>query len=131
MPGADAELVDHTERILHVMTYCEGMGTSLWHYPQAVAVMEAHVRHLDALAPTPERYFAAVMVAAYLTKETPLRFGDAELHARWHRLRTSYLALTDRTAWCHAARDAFTAGDNRMTWLANHGPPELNLRAEG
>ncbi|MET9561794.1 hypothetical protein [Streptomyces tauricus] len=58
-------------------------------------------------------------------------FGDAELHARWHRLRTSYLALTDRTAWCHAARDAFTAGDNRMTWLANHGPPELNLRAEG
>ncbi|MGN9814985.1 hypothetical protein ACTMUQ_06520 [Streptomyces sp. SD11] len=41
------------------------------------------------------------------------------------------LALTDRTAWCHAARDAFTAGDNRMTWLANHGPPELNLRAEG
>ncbi|UPZ34559.1 hypothetical protein MUK60_02180 [Streptomyces sp. LRE541] len=97
----------------------------------AVEVMEAHVRHLDALAPTPERYFAAATVAAYLTKETPLRFGDAELHARWHRLRTSYLALTDRTAWCHAERDAFTAGDNRMTWLPNHGPPELNLRAEG
>ncbi|MFL1897999.1 hypothetical protein ACJWDR_02775 [Streptomyces tauricus] len=128
-PGADAELVDHTGRILHVMTYCEGMGTSLRHYPQAVEVMEAHVRHLEALAPTSERYFAAATVAAYLTKETPLWSDDIELHARWHRLRTSYLALTDRTAWCHAARKAFAATDSRMTWLANHGPSKLNLRA--
>ncbi|MFJ2264062.1 hypothetical protein ACIOKD_38250 [Streptomyces sp. NPDC087844] len=98
--GADAELVDHTGRILHVMTYCEGMGTSLRRYPQAVEVLEAHVRHLGTLGPTSERCFVATTVAAYLAKETPLWSDDAELTVRWHRVRTAYLALIERATWC-------------------------------
>lgn len=49
----DPELVDRAARLLHTMTYCEGMGTSLRHYPHAVTVLEAHVRHLENLERQP------------------------------------------------------------------------------
>ncbi|WP_328491691.1 hypothetical protein OHS59_02325 [Streptomyces sp. NBC_00414] len=126
--GADAALVDHTGRILHVMTYCEGMGTSLRHYPQAVDVLEAHVQHLGHLDPTSERCFVAATVAAYLARETPLWSDDVELTARWHRVGTSYLALARHAAWCHVIREGLVAGDSRMTWLADHVAADLSLR---
>ncbi|WP_327416801.1 hypothetical protein [Streptomyces sp. NBC_01233] len=127
--GDDAEVVDHTGRILHVMTYCEGMGTSLRHYPHALAVMEAHVRHLGRLGPTAERYFAAATVAHYLTKESPAWSDDAGATARWARARASYLTLVDRADWCDTAREGLAAGDGQLTWLADSVAPELELRA--
>jgi hypothetical protein len=127
--GDDAESVDQAGRLLHVMTYCEGMGTSLRHYPHAVAVLEAHVRHLGHLGPTAERYFAAATVAHYLTKETPAWSDAAGIKARWDKAQTSYLALVDRADWCDAAGEGLAAGDTRLAWLADSVAPELNLRA--
>ncbi|MET9153990.1 hypothetical protein ABZX82_22350 [Streptomyces griseoflavus] len=127
--GHDAGIVDHAGRILHVMKHCEGMGTSLRHYPQALTVMEAHVRHITDLGPTAERYFAAASVAQYLGAETPAWSDDAAVRARWDQVRTSYLALTDRADWCVAAREGLAAGDGRMTWPAGSMAPEPDLRA--
>jgi hypothetical protein len=40
--------VDQAGRLLHVMTYCEGMGTPLRRYPHAMTVLEAHARWDEA-----------------------------------------------------------------------------------
>ena len=49
----DEELVDHTGRLLVVMTYCGGMGLTLKEYPPAGAVVEAYARaRLAATADT-------------------------------------------------------------------------------
>ncbi|MFF4351347.1 hypothetical protein [Streptomyces sp. NPDC001530] len=127
--GDDAELVDHTTRLLHVMTYCEGMGTSLRRYPHAVIVLEAHVGCLENLGPTAERYFAAATIAQYLTKETSAGSDDPGLKARWEQSRTAYLALLDKEDWCDRAREGLAAEDDRLTWLADSVAPELRLRA--
>ncbi|GGV85709.1 hypothetical protein GCM10010294_65390 [Streptomyces griseoloalbus] len=127
--GDDAEVVDHTGRILHVMQCCEGMGTSLRQYPDALAVLEAHVRHIKELGPTAERYFVAATTAQYLTEEAPAWSDDATLKTRWDEARTSYLSLVDRADWCGTAREGLAAGDRRLTWLADSKAPELDLRA--
>lgn len=127
--GDDAELVDHTTRLLHVMTYCEGMGTSLRHYPHAVTVMEAHVRHLADLGPTASRYFVAASIARYLTEEMPAGSDDPGLEARWRWIGSSYLALLDRKDWCDTAREGLAAEDGRLTGLAESVAPSLKLRA--
>ena len=127
--GDDAEVVDHTGRILHVMQHCEGMGTSLRQYPQALAVLEAHVRHIGHLGPTAERYFAAATIAQYLAKEAPAWSDDAALKARWDKAQASYLALVHRADWCSTAREGLAAGDWRLTWLADSMASELGLRA--
>ncbi|MEV6651552.1 hypothetical protein [Streptomyces sp. NPDC051219] len=127
--GDDAELVDHTTRLLHVMTYCEGMGTSLRRYPHAVTVLEARVRYLGHLEPTVERYFAAATIAQYLTKETPVASDDPGLKACWEQSRTAYLTLLDQEDWCDTAREGHEAEDARLTWLAGSVAPELKLRA--
>ncbi|MFD5269374.1 hypothetical protein [Streptomyces sp. NPDC058335] len=128
--GADAEVVDQTGRILHVMTYCEGMGTPLRRYPHAVALMEAHVRHLRRLGPTAERYFAVATVAHYVTQETPLQSHEVPgIKERWDEARASYLALIDRREWCEVARSGLAHGDERLTWLATDVAPNLRLRA--
>lgn len=127
--GDDAEVVDHTGRILHVMKYCEGMGTSLRHYPHALTVLEAHAGHIAKLGPTAGRYFAAASVAQYLTAQAPAWSDDAEDKRRWDAVRTSYLTLVDRADWCRTAREGLAAGDWRMTWLAESMAPELDLRA--
>lgn len=107
----DSELVDHTTRLLHAMTYAEGMGTSLRRYAEAVPVLEAHVRHLGRLGPTTERYLAAVTLARYLTEETPSWSDDAGIKARWDGVRTAYLALADHADRCDVARAGLAAGD--------------------
>ncbi|MFE0652368.1 hypothetical protein ACFVZH_27685 [Streptomyces sp. NPDC059534] len=127
--GHDAALVDQAGRILHVMTYCEGMGESLRYYPHALAILEAHARHVGALGPSAERYFVAATVAAYLMKESPVRSDAPATRARWDAARRSYLALTDREDWCGAAREGLAAGDHRLTCLADSVAPELGLRA--
>ncbi|MFF3315788.1 hypothetical protein ACFYV5_09755 [Streptomyces sp. NPDC003035] len=127
--GDDAELVDHTGRILHTMTFCDGMGASLRYYPPALAVLETHVRHIGHLGPTVGRYFVAASVARYLTKEAPAWSDDATLKARWDAARASYLALLDRADWCGTAREGLAAGDWRMNWLVEYMAPEIDLRA--
>ncbi|MFE5630051.1 hypothetical protein [Streptomyces sp. NPDC056543] len=125
----DAAVVDQTGRILHVMTYCEGMGTSLRHYPHALTVMEAHVRHLGHLGPTAERYCDATTVSRYLGAETPAWSDDDGLQARWDDVRRSYVDLLGRTEWRDAAREGLAAGHARLTWLVDSVAPELGLRA--
>lgn len=127
--GADAEVVDHAGRLLHVMKYSEGMGTSLRQYPPALTVLEAHVRHIERLGPTPERYFAAASVAHYMTEEMPVWSDAAMVRARWGEVRTAYLALVARADWCGTAREGLAAGDWRMTWLTEVVAPQLDLRA--
>jgi hypothetical protein len=127
--GDDAELVDHTTRLLHVMTYGEGMGTSLRRYPDAVTVLEAHARHVVRLRPTVERYFAAASIAQYLSGQTPDGSNEPGIKARWEEARTSYLTLLDRDDWCDTAQAGLASGDDRMRWLAGAVAPELNLRA--
>ncbi|MCX4697440.1 hypothetical protein OG252_15390 [Streptomyces sp. NBC_01352] len=129
MFGDDAELVDHTTRLLHAMTYGEGMGTSLRRYPYAVLVLEAHVRALGDLEPTVERYLAAATIAQYLTNETPIGSDDPGSRAGWERGRAAYLALLDKEDWCATAREGLAAEDGRITWLADYVAPGLKLRA--
>lgn len=126
--GADAEVVDQTGRILHVMTYCEGMGTPLRRCPHAVSLMEAHVRHLRRLGPTAERFFAAATVAHHLVQQTPLPTDEVPgIKERWDEARASYLALVDRREWREVARRGLAEGDERLTWPATAvaGDPEL------
>ncbi|MFI6645114.1 hypothetical protein [Streptomyces sp. NPDC050504] len=127
--GDDAEVVDQAGRVLHVMTYCEGMGESLRHYPHGVALLEAHVRHVARLEPTAERYFAAATVAHYLMTETLLWSEDRRLKVRWGAARAAYFELLDREDWCEAARAGLAAGDERLKWLADRVAPVLRLRA--
>ncbi|MEU3895179.1 hypothetical protein [Streptomyces sp. NPDC045251] len=127
--GNDAEVLDHTGRILHTMTYCEGMGTSLRHCPHALALLEAHVRHIGTRGPTTERCFAAATIAQYLAAEAPAWSDDPTVKACWDRARTSYLALIGRADWCGTARKDLAAGDRRLTWLADSTASELGLRA--
>ncbi|MEU0116636.1 hypothetical protein ABZ137_23795 [Streptomyces bobili] len=134
--GADADVVDRTGRILHVMTYCEGMGTSLRRYPHAVALMEAYLRHLRRLGPTVERCFAVATVAttsprrpALLTDEVPGIGEVPGIKERWDEARASYLALIDRTEWCEVARGGLADGDQRLMWLATKMAGDLRLRA--
>lgn len=127
--GDDAELVDHTTRLLHVMTSCEGMGTSLRHSPHAVVVLEAHVRHLGRLGPSSARYVAAATIAQYLTEERSAGPDHPGTTAGWERSRTAYLALLDTEDWCDAARAGLAAGEGRLAWLADSVAPELKLRA--
>ncbi|MFG3042045.1 hypothetical protein ACGFYZ_34625 [Streptomyces sp. NPDC048330] len=127
--GDDAAVVDQAGRILDVMTYCEGMGTSLRHYRHALPVLAAHARHVGELGPSVSRYFVAATVAAYLAKETPAWSDDAALRSRWDAAGRSYRALVDRTDWCDTARAGRAAGDHRMAYLADSVAPELDLLA--
>ncbi|GGM99324.1 hypothetical protein [Streptomyces fuscichromogenes] len=124
---SDSELVDHTGRLLHLMSGCGGMGITLAHYPHAGVVLEAHAHHVGSLGPTVERYFTVAALAQHLTTES---LDDAGCTAAQREaLRTTYLEVLDREEWTRTARAGFAAGDNRMRWLADHRAPRLRLRA--
>ncbi|WP_418959526.1 hypothetical protein [Streptomyces tritici] len=127
--GRDTDVMDHAGRLLHVMTYAEGMGTSLRHYPHALAVLEAHVRHLGKADPTVERYFTGASVAHHLGVETPVGTDGPALKAGWDTVRKAYLGLLDRAEWCATAREGLAAGDEWLGMLAHSVAPELGLRA--
>ncbi|MEV6235894.1 hypothetical protein [Lentzea sp. NPDC051838] len=63
---ADEELVDHTGRLLHVMTWCRGMGTTLEGYPAAAPVVEAYARHVSRLPATEARLRTRSALAEHL-----------------------------------------------------------------
>ncbi|QKV97537.1 hypothetical protein HUT19_10810 [Streptomyces sp. NA02950] len=127
--GDDTGLVDHTTRLLHVMTECDGMGMTLCRYVHAVPVLEAHVRHLGRLGPTAERCFSVAVLAHYLTTERPAGSAEPGTESRWQAIRDAYLALLDREDWCATARQGAAAGDDRFRWLAGSVADELGLRA--
>lgn len=123
-PVADAETVDHTGRLLHVLTCCQGVGTALARYAHAEDVLAAHLRHLGQLGPSPGRYYIAALLARSLGEH-----GDqgsiASVH-RWRTYRNGYLVLLDREDWCETARNALAVGDQRIVWLAETASdPEL------
>ncbi|MFE0178499.1 hypothetical protein ACFWZ2_39955 [Streptomyces sp. NPDC059002] len=108
-PTVDDEITDHTGRLLLVMTFSQGMGTTLSRYPHAEAVLAAHLRHLERLGPSASRYCIAAWLASSLGEN-----GDAGSIGpvqRWQPYRNGYLALLERDDWCAVARDALGAKD--------------------
>ncbi|MFC8717159.1 hypothetical protein [Kitasatospora sp. NPDC057198] len=126
-PGADSELIDHTGLLLRLMSDCEGMGTTLAHYPHSAEVLEAHARHVGPLGPTIERYYDVAWLTHYLTTRSPRTAGcTAE---QQEAIRATYLAVLDQEEWTRTALAGLAAGDKRMRWIADHRAPQLRLRA--
>ncbi|MGW6913923.1 hypothetical protein ACWGB8_08900 [Kitasatospora sp. NPDC054939] len=119
--------VDHAGRLLHVLTYCEGMGMSLKRYPHAAAVLSAHVQHLARLGPSAERVCRAALLAASLG-DPPHQSSNGPAE-QWGSHRAAYLALLDREEWIRAARAGLEAGDAQLLWLAEDLAGRLGLRA--
>jgi hypothetical protein len=126
--AVDADLVDHTGRLLDVLTSCQGMGVTLAHYPHAEEVLAAHLRHLKRLGPSPGRYCIAALLARNLGEQGDE--GSIGPVRRWQTHRDGYLALLDREDWCETARNALAAGDRRVVLLAETAS-DLGLRAFG
>lgn len=108
-PRVDADITDHTGRLLLVMTYSRGMGMTLSSYPHAEVVLAAHLRHLERLAPAASRYCLAALLASNLGQYRDA--GSAGPVQRWQPYRDDYLALLDRDDWCEVARTALAARD--------------------
>ncbi|GEC08322.1 hypothetical protein SSP24_59770 [Streptomyces spinoverrucosus] len=114
-PCVDTEIIDHTGRLLLVMTYSQGMGMTLSCYPHADAVLAAHLHHLERLGPSPARFCTAAWLATSLGEHGDAgSIGPVE---RWQPYRDSYLALLDRDDWCKTARNALAAKDPEIVRL--------------
>jgi hypothetical protein len=125
--AGDREIVEHTGRLLYVMSDCGGMGTTLAHYPHSAMVLEAHAEHAGLLSPTLERFFTIAMLAQHLSTPSP---GAARCTAAQQQaIRAAYVSLLDREDWIETARTGLAEEDNRMRWLADSRTPELKLRA--
>jgi hypothetical protein len=108
-PCVDADITDHTGRLLLVMTYSQGMGTTLARDPHAEEVLAAHLRNLKRLRPTASRFCLAAWLASSLGK-----LGDSGSIGpvqRWQPYRDDYLALLERDDWCETATNALAAKD--------------------
>ncbi|MFE7393087.1 hypothetical protein [Streptomyces sp. NPDC057582] len=108
-PCVDAEITDHTGRLLLVMTYSQGMGVTLARYPHAEEVLAAHLCHLDRLGPTASRYCLAAWLASSLGEQGDS--GSIGPVRRWQPYRDDYLALLERDDWCETARNALAVKD--------------------
>ncbi|MFF2623883.1 hypothetical protein [Oerskovia jenensis] len=73
--SADDALIDHTGRLLHVMSYATGMGIDLAGYPPAPLVLAAWVRHLSGQEATGERASVAIALSHELRSREPARVG--------------------------------------------------------
>ncbi|MGW7623196.1 hypothetical protein ACWGLG_46865 [Streptomyces antimycoticus] len=108
-PSVDADITDHTGRLLLVMTYSQGMGMPLSRYPHAEEVLAAHLRHLERSGPTATRYCLAAWLASSLGEHgDSVSIGPAQ---RWQSYRNGYLALLERDDWCETARNALAVKD--------------------
>lgn len=85
-PGPDAALVDHTSRLLIVMSEAQGMGMTLDTYPPADLVLSAHADALGTLPPTQDRHRAATQLADVAD-------------GRWPDPLRRYRALLARPEW--------------------------------
>lgn len=123
----DDDLVDHTGRLLKIMTESSGMGMTLEHYPPAPHVLAAHVARLGRQTPTPTRYVDAASIADHLADKTPQRSGCTN-EQRDHLVR-QYLAVLDRQDWCDAVRAGIDADNDFFAWFASNPAARLHLRA--
>ncbi|EWM19303.1 hypothetical protein [Kutzneria sp. 744] len=96
----DDELVDHTGAVLRIMSGCEGMGTTLEHYPPASIVLTAHATRFARLEPTALRYINGAILANRLTVDAG-KCGCGAAHAE--DLVRQYLDVLTRPAWRAAA----------------------------
>ncbi|TDV56261.1 hypothetical protein [Actinophytocola oryzae] len=124
----DDDLVDHTGRVLRIMTDCDGMGTTLEHYPPAPVVLAAHAAHLGRQAPTRNRYLDAAVIAYYLTTRAPAQCGCTT--GQRDEIVRQYLAVLNRRNWCDTARANLDRNDESVAWFAIMAT-RLNLRAFG
>jgi hypothetical protein len=97
------------------MTYSQGMGTTLSHYPHAEEVLAAHLRHFQRLGPTANRYCLAAWLANSLGENGDA--GSVGPLQRWQPYRDSYLDLLERDDWCEVARNGLAAKDSGILRL--------------
>jgi hypothetical protein len=125
----DDDLVDHTGRLLHTMADCQGMGTTLEHYPPAAIVLAAHVAHLGRQAPTADRYLNAAFIADNLATRPPEQCGCTT--EQRDELVRHYLAVLNRQDWCDAIRTNPNRDDDFFAWFVSTVAARLHLRAFG
>lgn len=126
-PDADAELIDHTGRLLKIMTASRGMGMTWKHYPPARLVLEAHAGHLARQAPTISRYIDAAVIADHLAQTSPDHLGIAPDQRQ--RLLERYLAVLRRTDWTTMAQAQIDPDDDYFVWFAETIAARLRLPA--
>lgn len=124
---ADDELVEHTGRLLRIMTGCGGMGTTLENYPPAPIVLAAHADHLARQTPTADRYVDAAIIADHLTAKDPHR--SACTTEQRDRIARQYLAVLDRPGWRDAVRAGLDPAGDYFAWFADHVAARLRLGA--
>ncbi|MDK1476891.1 hypothetical protein QNO07_26410 [Streptomyces sp. 549] len=125
--ASDHEFIEHTGRLLLMMSDCEGTGATLAHYPHSAMVWEAHSGQVRLLSPSVEGFVTLAMLAQFLTTASPEAAGCTAEQRR--ALRAAYVSLLDREDWADAARAGLAARDRRMRWLVDFRAPELRLRA--
>lgn len=125
--GPDDDLIDHTGRLLRVMTDCAGMGMTLEHYPPAPVVLAAHAAHLARQTPSVDRYVDAAVIADQLAGKPSDRSG-CTAEQRDHILR-QYLAVLEQPDWRDAVRAGLDPASDFFTWFAGNVAVRLRLRA--
>ncbi|WP_433791433.1 hypothetical protein [Actinoplanes sp. CA-252034] len=124
-PGPDEELIDHTGRLLTVLTFGRGMGSDLGSYPEAGPVLTAYAGHLGRMAPTLQRYRLAARLGEDLTKRAPEEIGRTP--AQHARLIRRFRAILGRRTWQIAAREQ--AGPEEAPHLRHAARVSALLRA--
>ncbi|MFI5893767.1 hypothetical protein ACIA5D_27060 [Actinoplanes sp. NPDC051513] len=123
----DDELIDHTGRLLRVMTDCGGMGMTLEDYPPAPVLLTAHAARLARQQPTVNRYVDAAMIADYLAAKPPHRCGcRAEQR---DRIVQQYLAVLVRPDWRAAVYEGRGLNSDFFAWFIGHVAARLRLGA--
>ena len=135
----DEEVIDHTGRLLLVLTYAHGMGGSLDTYAHARQVLLQYAHHAARLEPSAERYFTARILAEDLDAGSGSRldWGPGELEG----IRAAFHALLARPGWTAAVQRALDVGDGHQrhaaAWAATrlgitaHAPAHSSTRSDG
>lgn len=111
----DTEIVDHAGDLLLVLTYSQGMGTTLESCPHADRLLAGHLSHLERLGPSPGRYHTSALLVRSLGEGgDPGSIGPVR---RWRPYRDGYRALLDRDDWCATARTALADGHQAIVRL--------------
>ncbi|MEU4115197.1 hypothetical protein AB0F71_11970 [Kitasatospora sp. NPDC028055] len=125
--AADHELLDHTGRLLAMLAYASGMGTTLRHYPHSATVLRAHLRAVSALRPTVGRLTTLAALTRQLTTAPAQDSGCTE--AQRASLLAAHLALLDREDWYRATCALLEKGNDWVHWFAGANATEVPLRA--
>lgn len=125
--GIDDDLLDHTGRLLHTMADCQGMGTTLEHYPPAAIVLAAHAAHLGRQTPTADRYLNAAFIAGHLATKPPGQCGCTT--EQRDEIVRHYLTVLNRQDWCDAIHTNPDRDDDFFAWFVDNVAARLNLRA--